>query len=128
MREPYSGERYTRKQKGAAAEEAAVQYLSARGYSVLERNWRCRSGELDIIAEYGDSLIFIEVRSRSGDLLRGTPEESVNARKIHQVRSTAGVYLHMKGLEERRISFDVVTVLLNVDLSIASLGHIREAF
>lgn len=128
MKEQYSKERYNRKQKGATAEEAAVQYLVSRGYSILDRNWRCRSGELDIIAENKGILIFIEVRSRSGTLLQGTPEESVNARKIHQVRSTAQVYLHMKGYEESKISFDVITVILNEDLSIASLGHIREAF
>ncbi|ULO09638.1 YraN family protein [Paenibacillus sp. 19GGS1-52] len=128
MKEQYPKERYNRKQKGATAEEAAVQYLVSRGYSILERNWRCRSGELDIIAENKGILFFVEVRSRSGTLLQGTPEESVNARKIHQVRSTAQVYLHMKGYEESMISFDVITVILNEDLSIASLGHIREAF
>ncbi len=128
MKDFHAGERYNRKQKGAAAEEAAVQYLSSHSYSIVERNWRCRSGELDIIAECEGNLIFFEVRSRSRGLLQGSPEESVDARKIHQVRSTAGVYLHMKGHEERRISFDVITVWLNDDLSIASLGHIREAF
>lgn len=128
MKELHAGVSYNRKQKGAAAEEGAVQYLTSQGYSILERNWRCRSGELDIIAEYAGDLVFFEVRSRSRGLLQGSPEESVDARKIHQVRSTAGVYLHMNGHEERRISFDVITVLLNDDLSIASLGHIREAF
>lgn len=52
----------------------------------------------------------------------------MNARKINQVRSTTQVYLHMKGYEERRVSFDVISVLLNDDLSLASLSHIREAF
>lgn len=122
------GQRYNRKQKGAAAEEAAVQYLTLQGYAIVERNWRCRSGELDIIAESEGNLIFIEVRSRSGELLQGTPEESVDVRKIHQVRNTAQVYLHMRGFEERRVSFDVITILLNEDLSIMSLAHIREAF
>lgn len=128
MKEYHEGERYNRKQKGAAAEEGAVQYLASQGYLIVERNWRCRSGELDIIAEYADDLVFFEVRSRSRGRLQGSPEESVDARKIHQVRSTAGVYLHMKGQEDRRISFDVITILLHEDLSIASLGHIREAF
>lgn len=128
MREPYIRERYSRKQKGAAAEEAALQYLTSSGYMILEQNWRCRTGELDIIAKSEDCIIFVEVRSRSGELLQGTPEESVNARKIKQVRSTAQVYLHMKGYEEQRVSFDVISCLLNEDLSIASLRHIREAF
>ncbi|MNL65630.1 hypothetical protein D3C87_1899830 [compost metagenome] len=102
--------------------------MSAQGYNIIDSNWRCRSGELDIIAEYGEVLIFVEVRSRSGSPLQGTPEESVDERKIRQVRATARVYLHMKGQEERRVSFDVITVMLNEDLGITSLHHIREAF
>ncbi|AIQ30534.1 endonuclease [Paenibacillus sp. FSL P4-0081] len=119
---------YTRRQKGAAAEQAASLYLSSRGYIIRECNWRCRSGELDIIAEYEDGIVFIEVRSRSGAGVQGTPEESVDERKIRQVRNTAQVYLHMRGLNNPVISFDVIAVQLNRDLSIASLRHIREAF
>ncbi|MNB95627.1 hypothetical protein D3C75_428110 [compost metagenome] len=126
-RPPASG-RYSRKQKGAAAEAAAALYVASRGYTVLETNWRCRSGELDLIAEYQGGLVFIEVRSRSGSPLPGTPEESVNARKIRQVRSTAEVYLHMQSLQEQAVSFDVISVQLNPDLSVAALRHIREAF
>jgi putative endonuclease len=128
VRESYNGQRFSRKLKGAAAEQAAALYLSSQGYVILEANWRCRSGELDLIAEHGDALVFIEVRSRSGSPLQGTPEESVDIRKIRQVRNTAEVYLHMKGQEDRRISFDVISVQLNEDLSIAGLRHIREAF
>lgn len=128
MREAFKGERYNRRQKGTAAEQAAVRYLVSRGYTIIDCNWRCRSGELDIIAEYNNVLTFIEVRSRSGSLLQGTPEESVDLRKIRQVRSTAQVYLHQNSSEERQVSFDVITVLLKEDLSIAELGHIREAF
>lgn len=123
-----SGDRLTRWQKGRAAEKAAEDYLTSQGYQIVERNWRCRSGELDIIAEYLNGLVFIEVRSRSGEMLQGTPEESVDIRKIQQVRSTAQVYLHMKGQDERQSSFDVISVRLNEDLSIGSLRHIREAF
>lgn len=128
MRTPKVGDFYSRRQKGAAAEEGAFQYLSSSGFRILERNWRCRTGEIDIIAEHEGFIIFVEVRSRGGTLLQGTPEESVNARKINQVRNTAQVYLHMKGYEERRVSFDVISCLLNEDLSIASMRHIRDAF
>ncbi|WP_036721696.1 YraN family protein [Paenibacillus forsythiae] len=119
---------YSRKQKGRAAEEAAALYLGAKGYAIVERNWRCRTGEIDIVAEKGGCLIFIEVRSRSGHLTQGTPEESVDAPKMDQVRRTAGVYLHINGQGERPVSFDVITVMLNRDLSIASLNHICDAF
>ncbi|NQX46155.1 YraN family protein [Paenibacillus tritici] len=122
------GGSYTRKEKGAAAEQAARLYLTSRGYLIKECNWRCRSGELDIIAEYEGGLIFIEVRSRSGSAAQGTAEESVDERKIRQVRNTAQVYLHMQNMHQAVISFDVIAVQLNADLSIASLRHIREAF
>ncbi|WP_410514989.1 YraN family protein [Paenibacillus sp. BR2-3] len=128
MNKYYSGERFNRKQKGHAAEEAAVQYLSSMGYGILERNWRCRSGEIDIIALERDRLVFVEVRSRSNSLMQGTPEESVDARKIQQVRSTAEFYLHLKRQSDRPLSFEVISVILNSDLSVVSLNHIREAF
>lgn len=128
MRTPKVGDAYSRRQKGVAAEEGAFQYLCLSGFKILERNWRCRTGEIDIIAENEGCIIFVEVRSRGGTLLQGTPEESVNTRKINQVRNTAQVYLHMKGYEERRVSFDVISCLLNEDLSIASMRHIRDAF
>ncbi|MFD1906071.1 YraN family protein [Paenibacillus rhizoplanae] len=75
------GRTYTRQEKGAAAEQAARMYLTSRGYLIRDHNWRCRSGELDIIAEYEGALVFIEVRSRSGSAMQGTAEESVDARK-----------------------------------------------
>ncbi|WP_405114177.1 YraN family protein [Paenibacillus sp. FSL K6-1217] len=122
------GGNYTRQEKGAAAEQAARMYLTSQGYLIRDYNWRCRSGELDIIAEYEGALVFIEVRSRSGSAMQGTAEESVDARKIRQVRETARVYLHMQGLQPAAVSFDVIAVQLQPDLSIASLRHIREAF
>ncbi|WP_379126488.1 YraN family protein [Paenibacillus sp. sgz500958] len=128
MTQTGSGVLYNRKQKGQAAEEAAVTYLTSLGHTVLARNWRCRSGEIDIIYEADGRLFVVEVRSRSHNVMQGTPEESVNTRKIAQVRSTAAVYLHTTHQTERLLSFEVISVRLNKDLSIASLHHIREAF
>ncbi|WNS44770.1 YraN family protein [Paenibacillus sp. MMS20-IR301] len=128
MKPASEGEPFSRKQKGAAAEQAACLYLSTRGYLIRECNWRCRSGELDVIAEHEGEIVFVEVRSRSGAGVQGTAEESVDNRKIRQVRNTAQVYLHMKALHLAVISFDVIAVQLNPDLSVASLRHIRKAF
>lgn len=129
MNEETARKPYNRRQKGTAAEDAAVTYLRSAGYTILERNWRCRSGEIDIVARLEGSLVFVEVRSRSEMLQKqGTPEESVTGRKIHQVRSTAEVYLYGKGQSEQNVSFDVISVLLREDLSIASMRHIRGAF
>lgn len=120
----------TRKKKGATAEEYAASYLLDQGYEIIDRNWRCRSGELDIVARKDDVIVFIEVRSRSGSSRYGTPAESVNAHKINQVRKTAEVYLMYKQADfmTSMIRFDVIAVLLLADMTVANLEHITEAF
>lgn len=118
----------TRKLKGALAEAAAATFLMEQGYRIVERNWRNRTGEIDIIGEYKDMLVFIEVRSRSGNSAFGTPSESVNQRKINQVRSMAEQYLHFRKSYDVPIRFDVVAVILNPDKSVASIEHIEQAF
>lgn len=123
-----SGKKDSRKQKGAAAEELAAAALIEKGYRVLERNWRCRFGELDIVAETGETLVVIEVRSRSGTASFGTPSESVNARKVMQVRNTAQQYVHHKRYYERPIRFDVISIILRPDLTPVSMDHIENAF
>ncbi|WP_054958651.1 YraN family protein [Paenibacillus dakarensis] len=117
-----------RRQKGAAAEEAAAQHLIQNGYRILDRNWRCRTGELDIVAEKDSVLVIVEVRSRSGSSNFGTPSESVDRRKMQQVRSTAEHYLHVKKQYGRPIRFDVIAVMLNAELTTASIEHIPNAF
>ncbi|RAR43319.1 YraN family protein [Paenibacillus sp. MDMC362] len=123
-----SGKKDSRKQKGAAAEELAAAALIEKGYRVLDRNWRCRFGELDIVAERGETLVVIEVRSRSGTASFGTPSESVNARKVMQVRNTAEQYVHQKRYYERPIRFDVISIILRPDLTPVSMDHIENAF
>lgn len=116
-----------RKDKGRAAEEAAASYMEQQGWLIVERNWTCRSGELDIIAEKEGILLFVEVRSRSGTGY-GLPAESIDGRKIQQVRRTAEVYLHRFGISDRQIRFDAVAVMLGRNLEIRSLEHIEDAF
>ncbi|AYB43449.1 YraN family protein [Paenibacillus lautus] len=123
-----SGKKDNRKQKGAAAEELAAAALIQKGYRILDRNWRCRFGELDIVAETRETLVVIEVRSRSGTTRFGTPSESVNARKVMQVRNTAQQYVHQKRYYERTIRFDVISVILREDMTAASMEHIENAF
>ena len=62
---------------GRRGEEAACAYLAERGYRILDRNWRCRLGEIDIVAERGDIVVFVEVRTRTGTRF-GTGAESVD--------------------------------------------------
>ncbi|MEJ3717550.1 YraN family protein [Paenibacillus polymyxa] len=115
-----------RKAKGAMGEEAAALFLENLGYRILERNWRCRSGEIDLIAKQEHILVFIEVRSRSSSKY-GTPAESVTPRKITQVRQTAAVYLHMNGMGDAPIRFDMISVRLSDETAVVT-DHFMDAF
>ena len=86
---------------GKAGEESAVKFLENNGYRILERNFRNRFGEIDIIARDKDTLCFIEVRSRSSDFY-GQPFETVIARKQRKIAKLAFSYLF-----KRKIAFDI---------------------
>lgn len=118
-----------RKERGSFAEHEAASYLVDKGYRIIQRNWRCRSGEIDIIAELSRVIVFVEVRSRSSrSLAYGTALESITARKITQVRSTAAVYLHSKNTSDSPVRFDVIAVQLGHDGRLESLEHVENAF
>lgn len=118
-----------RKTRGSQAEQLAAQYLTEQGYTILERNWRCSSGELDIIACTEHVVVIVEVRSRrAGSFSHGSPIESVTARKIKQVRDTAKVYLYRASRSSAKIRFDVIGIILSPDGSAERMDHIMEAF
>lgn len=81
----------TRKTTGILGEKIASRYLTEYGYHIIETNYRCREGEIDIIASKDDSLIFIEVRTKRSQLF-GTPEESITAIKKQHLRAVANHY------------------------------------
>jgi putative endonuclease len=118
----------TRKLVGTFGEELAVQHLLAAGHRILERNWRCASGEIDIISEYEDTLIFTEVRTRRLTGTFGTAAESIQARKQRKVRDIATVYVHRHFSRLPRIRFDAIAVQLNEDGTLHSLQHFANAF
>ena len=98
-----------KKEIGQKGENLAVDYLQNAGYTVLERNYRCKLGEIDIIARDNDTLVFIEVRSRSS-LAFGLPQESINRRKRHQISKVALEYMIRRKLKNIPARFDVVAV------------------
>ncbi len=99
-----------RRQTGRAGEAEAAAYLSECGYRILARNYRTTAGEIDIVAEEGETLVFVEVKTRSG-LGRGLPREAVDRGKIR--RMTRAAYQYLAGQpEERPCRFDVVEVVL----------------
>lgn len=99
-----------RRQTGARYEAAAAAYLEKAGYRILERNFRCRSGEIDLIARHKGYLVFIEVKYRR-DSRAGHPEESVDRRKQERIIGAARFYLCRHGYKtDTACRFDVVSV------------------
>jgi putative endonuclease len=102
---------YNKRSVGAQKEEMAASYLKARGYVILEQNFRCRTGEIDIIARENGYLIFVEVKYRR-DSAKGFPEEAVNFHKMQKITRTAQYYMLIKQQpQDTPCRFDVVTIL-----------------
>jgi putative endonuclease len=94
---------------GRQGEDAATAELERRGYTILERRYRTRHGEIDIVAEDGDTVVFVEVKARlTGE--RGTAAEAVTVEKQRQLVAMARDYLSRHRLTERRCRFDVVAL------------------
>src|SRR5215470_6973440 len=110
---------------GSAAERAAAAFLRERGYHVLEHNFRCRGGEIDIIALDGSTLVFIEVKMRR-TLARGAPIEAVTALKQARIRRAAQTYLAVCGQVFHRIRFDVISIMKTTRRT--DITHFKAAF
>jgi putative endonuclease len=98
-----------RQRLGAAGEAAVAERYRAAGYEVLERNWRCRDGEIDLILRRRRVLVFCEVKTRRSGAF-GTPAEAVDPAKRAQVRRVARRYLDQCPVRFREIRFDVGAV------------------
>jgi len=94
---------------GQAGEELAARYLAEQGYRIVERNYRCAVGELDIVAREGERWAFVEVRTRRGRS-HGTPEESITPAKQRKLIEVASTYLQEKGLRDVDWRIDVVAI------------------
>ena len=101
-----------RKYLGAWGEYVACLYLERKGMSIIERNWRCRSGEADIIVLDGDDLVFVEVKTRTSEAA-GFPEEAVTREKRRRYERIALEYLFAHELPSARVRFDVVAMIVN---------------
>lgn len=112
---------------GARGEELAARYLAARGYVVRERNVRLCGGEIDIVAEDGPVLVFVEVKTRRDHRLGG-PLESVDPRKQQKLLSLARAYLYVRGLGDVPCRFDVVGITWPWAGESPVIEHVRDAF
>lgn len=113
---------------GELGEEVAANFLVARGFRIVERNFRCKGGEVDIIArDPGDkSLVFVEVKARTG-LSYGVPQLAVTPFKQRQISKAALTWLSKNRLHDHNARFDVIAILLHTGGQHA-INHIKNAF
>jgi putative endonuclease len=100
-----------KKELGRKGEELALRFLRKQGYRIIERNYVCKMGEMDIIAKEKDTLVFIEVKTRTSTTF-GPPQLAVNPTKQMQLSKVALNFLKEKGLGDAKARFDVVAILL----------------
>jgi putative endonuclease len=98
-----------RRASGAAGEDLACAHLEGLGYRILARNFRCRSGEVDIVARRGEATVFVEVKERRGQS-HGTGTDAVTFGKRRRVIRAARLYAAASGLWEGELRFDVVSI------------------
>lgn len=109
---------------GKKSEIIASQYLQKKGYKIIEQNYKNKIGEIDIIAQDKDYLVFVEVKARISCAF-GDPLEAVNLKKQQKIRNVAQLYLMKTRKTNANCRFDVVTVLGEEDREI---NHIKNAF
>ncbi|HKZ16633.1 MAG TPA: YraN family protein [Geobacteraceae bacterium] len=111
---------------GKYGEEIAIAFLRVQRYIVLDRNYRCKCGELDIIAKDGNTIVFVEVKTRRV-LSYGPPQLSVTQFKQRQISKAALVYLSAKRAGEINARFDVIAIYLHGQED-PRIDHIKNAF
>jgi putative endonuclease len=110
---------------GSEGEDLAVRFLQKKGYRIVARNYKTTVGEIDIIARDGDTIVFIEVKTRT-DISFGYPFEAVNKRKRQKLKNLALLYLKRQG-KESPVRFDVLSIFC-MDNGKKDIEHIKDAF
>lgn len=114
------------KETGDFGEAVCARYLRKKGYTLRASQWRCRFGEIDIVAEKGGMLCVVEVKLRS-NLSRGLPREAVNWRKRQRLRSAAACYLSTYEID-LPVRFDVAEVYTDGGYTVTDFRYIENAF
>ncbi len=114
-----------KKRLGAIGESLACDYLLSHQYRIVERNFQKRYGELDIIAIKDDTLVFVEVKTRT-DRMFGLPEEAVTPRKLAEIKQTAAYYKLLHPELPDRMQIDVIAIELELDETLRAFRHIEN--
>jgi putative endonuclease len=114
-----------RKEVGARGESFAVQKLEERGYHIRDRNWRTLEGELDIVAEEGDTIVFIEVKARTSRRF-GWPEEALTKKKRQRLIKAALAYLDAYQIVETNWRFDFFAIEWSPEGDLVRMEHLID--
>jgi putative endonuclease len=121
-----NGKGDARRRLGRFGERVAAHHLEAQGYRILHRNWRCARGEIDLVAQAGETLVFVEVKTRRGRAM-GAPEEGVTRRKAEKLLQLSQYYLLEEDLEDVEWRVDLVAVELDRRGKLLRCEHIPNA-
>lgn len=116
---------YERHITGRVGEDLAIKYLQSKGYKIIERNFECRQGEIDIIAKDKEEIVIIEVKTRKC-LEYGKPAEAVDNNKRKHIYKAAEYYLYIKRLEKAYVRIDVIEVYIKENKYY--INHIKNIF
>jgi len=116
---------FSNKKIGAVGEKIALVYLKNKGYRLLQKNFYCHWGEIDLIFKKDGKIIFVEVKTRVGEK-KGKPYEAVNFHKIKDLKRAINYYLLKKKFFQSKLSLEVISVVLNHDLSLKEIKHFEE--
>ena len=112
-----------RKKLGSFGEKLAVSFLKKKGYKIIETNWRTRFGEIDIVCKKGGKIIFVEVRTKSGDSFC-SPEESIGFFKKQKLAQTAEMYLQAKKMHH--CDFGVDGIFIETKNGATEMRHLED--
>ena len=110
---------------GQQGEDAAARYLRRKRYRIEERNFRCRHGEIDLVAIFHGTVVFVEVKTRQSTRF-GMPQEAVSTAKQARIVRVAQAYLQQRNWQERPVRFDVIAVRIAGERT--DIEHIEHAF
>lgn len=103
-----------RKKTGKEGEQKAVDYLKRQGFSIVQRNFRTRAGEIDVVAEKEKTLYFIEVKTRANDG-KGQPYEAVNFYKLNHLKRASNMFLLQNSYKNYKLKLALISILLDKD-------------
>ena len=115
-----------RRRLGNWGEGVAAVQLEAEGYAIVARNWRCAAGEIDLVARDGETLVFVEVKTRRGRAY-GAPEEALTPRKAQKLLQLGAQYVYEQALGDINWRIDLVAIELDARGLLLRCDHVRNA-